>query len=135
MTGVSIEQWRGNIGIFDRRNVSKKLIQERNMSSTFLITDLLCGKLEMLRVPIKICCGLIFLFLYCATIVTLLPILMMISIFLDFLLNSAEGPQSLQLWNPLSTPFKIFLVIHKSPKTIAFSFACIIMMCKKFLTL
>ena len=112
MTGGSIEQWRGNIGIFDWRNVSKKLVQKRNTTSSFLITDILCGKLDLLRVPMKICCGLIFLFLYCATIVILLPILMMISIFLDFLLNPADGPQSLQI----STPFKIFLVIHKLPK-------------------
>ena len=110
MTGVSIEQWRGNIGIFDRKNVSNKSVEERNISTTFLITEFLCHKL----VPLKILYGIILLFLYCATIVTLLPVLLIISVFLDFLLYSVDGLQYLQLWNSLSTPFKISRNFSKS---------------------
>ena len=131
MTGVSIEQWRGNIGIFDKKNVSKKSVEDRKTSTTFIITDFLCNKLNLFRVPLKILYGIILLFLYCATIVTLLPVLLLISVFLDFLLYSVDGLQSLQLWNSFSTLFKIYMVIHELPKVIAFSCACIIITYKK----
>ena len=106
MTGVSIEQWRGNIGIFGKKNVSKKAVEDRKISTTFIITDFLCNKLNLFRVPLKMLYGIILLSLYCATIVTLLPVLLLISFFLIFLLYSVDGLQSLQLWNSFLVPFK-----------------------------
>ena len=44
MTGVSIEQWRGSIGLFDRKNISKNRFKGRKVFVGFPITDF-CRKL------------------------------------------------------------------------------------------
>ena len=54
MTGVSIEHWRGSLGLFDRKNISKKYIKGRNDSDGFHITEF-CRKLShLLSVPFEI---------------------------------------------------------------------------------
>ena len=86
MTGVSIEQWRGNIGLFNRKSIFKKYLKECNDYTVFLITIFLHKLLHLLRVPFEILSSLLLLFFYCIMIVTLFPISLTVYLCLDNLL-------------------------------------------------
>ena len=62
MTGVSIEQWRGSIGIFDSKNTSKKIFKERNDFSGLFLTASFRNLLCLLSLWLKILFRLILLF-------------------------------------------------------------------------
>ena len=122
MTGVSIVQWRGIIGIFDRKKI-KKSIQKLD---TIPISDHLLNSFCLLKPPkiLKILFSLILLFLYCTMIVTLFPILLMFAIFMEFLFTSVNRPRSIQ-FNPLfKSPVKIFFGLHTIPRSIKYLLTC-----------
>ena len=116
--GGSIVQWRGNIGIFDRKKV-KKSIKKRD---TIPISDHLQNGFCLLKLPkvFKIFFSLILLFLYCTMIVTLFLILLMFASFMEFLFTSMNRPRSIR-YNPLLSPVKIFFCLHTIPRSIKYS--------------
>ena len=40
MTGVNVDQWRGSIGLFNRRNISKKYLGAANLTMAFELASM-----------------------------------------------------------------------------------------------
>ena len=118
MTGVSIVQWRGNIGIFDRKKIKKSIKKRDSIPISDHLQNIFC----LLKPPkvFKIFFSLILLFLYCTLIVTLFPILLMFASFMEFLFTSVNSPRSIR-YNPLLSPVKIFFCLNTIPRSIKYS--------------
>ena len=125
MTGVSIDQWRGNIGLFDRKKIVKSL-KERNDQEGFLIVQLLLELLYLLN-NLDILYNMLLLFSYCTMTVTLFPIFLVTCLCFDHLLsadNIFNSPHQLLLHS-----LRTFLEINLIPSRIS----CIIKHSFKFL--
>ena len=121
MTGVSIDQWRGSIGLFDRKNISKHF-ERCNDCIGNLTTDFLRNTFLLFRKPLEILYSLLLLFAYCTMIVTLFPILLTVNICLDdFFSINRSYPRS---YKYLSYSFQVFLKINTIPKTISYTLKC-----------
>ena len=118
MIGVSIEQWRGSIGLFNRKSISKKCFKGRNDSDLFLITEFYGKLLFLLRVPIDFIFCLLLLFSYCLMIVTLFPILLSVHLCLDHLLCNSSNTLFYKLF---LTSIQIFLEINRIPKKVVYA--------------
>ena len=85
MTGVKIDQWRGNIVLFNRKNVYKMCHGGlNNHDDNFLITDHFFFMVHWLPIPFKIIPNLIFIFFFCAASVLLFPILLTLYVYFYF---------------------------------------------------
>ena len=85
MTGDKIDQWLGNIGLFNRKKVYKMCHGGlNNHDDNFLITDHFFFMVHWLPKPFKIIPNLILLFFFCATNVLLFPILLISYIYFYF---------------------------------------------------
>ena len=67
-SGVSIDQWRGNIGLFNRKKKYKMCYRGLNIhAGNFLFTGHFFSLLHLLAIPSKIILNLILPFFYCGT--------------------------------------------------------------------
>ena len=85
MTGVNIAQWRGNIGLFDRKNISKKHLGKYKDNKGLIIMYHICKILRLLSKTFEILFCVLLLFSYCMLIVVSLPIFSMGHLYLDIL--------------------------------------------------
>ena len=104
--------------MFDRKRIPNKYFKARN-DSGFLIIDMFCKLLCLLRVPFEILYNLLLPFSYCTMIVSLFPIFLSLYVCLDHLLlrNSLNPVFSKFLF--IST--RIFLEINTIPNKISCS--------------
>ena len=116
MAGVSLEQWRANIGVFHRKKVASRSLEGSNNYDMF-ITVYLTNLLHILSEPIKLLFNLLLLFSYCAMIVIVFPVLFMThSVILICFYDISIHPS--QSYFSLLQPLPIFLGIQLLPKTI-----------------
>ena len=117
MGGVSIDQWRGNIGIFHRKKIAGKCLAQRYQSDSFS-TEYICILVNHLSKPIEFLFNLLLLFSYCSMIVILFPICLMIHNSIIFLFNFDVYSHKFQSYSYLLQPLDIFIRIHLLPKVI-----------------
>ena len=75
MTGVDLDQWRGNIGMFNRHKTSPTSLSRNVPSDDFMIFMVLFRLIYYTILPAKLGLSLILLFCYCAYVLSFLPII------------------------------------------------------------
>ena len=118
MTGVSIDQWRGNIGVFHRKKVPTKSFRVCN-NVNFYPIGFLSNIFQSLRKPFELLFNLVLLFAYCSMVVILFPILFIAQASIIFtLIPDILICPSVSYFNFLQ-PFQVFLGIQILPLAIS----------------
>ena len=107
MTGVDIEQWRGNIGVFHRKKVATKSLKVCNNQVIFS-TESLSNLLGILSKPFELLFTLLLLFSYCTMVVFLFPILFTTHVNMIFILGCDIEKQQNKSYFSLINSFQIF---------------------------
>ena len=118
MTRVSIDQWRGNIGVFHRKKIATKSLSESGNLS-FSAKKYVYNPFSFLSKPIELMFNLLVLFSYCTMIVILFPIFLMTHVFIVFYSFNDICTHPSQSYFSLLKPFQIFLGIQILPKAIS----------------
>ena len=126
MTGVSIDQWRGNIGLFDRKKIVKSSKGSNDQDGVLIVQFLL--KALYLFKSLEFLYNLLLLFSYCTMTVTLFPIFLVIYLCFEHLLFADNSSNSLHHKIP-SHSLRTFLEINLIPRRIS----CIMKYSFKFL--
>ena len=122
MTGISIEQWRGNIGIFYRKKVTRKSLTDSKNVNPFLI-EYIGNFVKLLGEPVKFIFSLLLLFSYCSMVVILFPALFIARITLTFVfLNDIIAHHNPSCYRFLQ-PIQIFIGINRIPSILSFKIA------------
>ena len=118
MTEVSIDQWRGNIGLFNRKKILKAF-KGRNDCDVFVLIVELLFKISYLFNKLELLYNLLLLFSYCTMIVTLFPIVLTMYLCLDHLLSGKSNPLHHKIY---LYSLHTFLEINLIPRKIQNSF-------------
>ena len=130
MTGVSIEQWRGSIGLFDRKTFSKKYFKGNNdFNGLFMASclKLLC----LLKLPFGFFLNLLLIFSYCTMIVTLFPIQLSLYIGMDYFIARKIHSDN-EFYKLLLISVQIFLDINKIPRNVSYLIKYCFLLYKSF---
>ena len=122
MGGINIEQWRGNIGIFNRKKCMRICKTGSNDFDSFS-TEYIYHLLNFFYKSVKLISSLILLFSYCSMVLFLFPTLLMTRLSMISVFANDIGTYPNQSLFSYIQPIQIFLEIHLLPRTIAFRIA------------
>ena len=129
MTGVSIEQWRGSIGLFDKKTTKQYFKGSSDFSGLFMTS---CFKfLCLLKIPLVLLLNLLLIFSYCTMIVMLFPIQLSLYICMDFFIACKIHSDN-EFYQLFLISVQIFLDINKIPKNVSHLIKYCILLYKSF---
>ena len=116
MTGVIIEQWRGSIGLFDKKTPKQYFKGSSDFIGLFTTS---CFKfLCLLKIPFGFLLNLLLIFSYCTMIVMLFPIQLSLYVCMDYFIARKIHSDN-EFYKLFLISVQIFLDINKIPQNVS----------------